>query len=715
MATETASLLVKLQADTDKYRADLAKSKAATLNLQKSANDSFSTIEKKGARSMQALGSSATLASSAVSRLAVSLGGLAGAATFVKIADDMTNLESRIRLTLRASEDYETIQNRLLAVANESRVSISDLGTLYARIAIPLQNLGATTDEVVGVTDALAKGLLISGASTAEAQSAILQFSQAMASGVLRGEEFNAVNEAAPVVMRKVAEQLGVTQGELRKMAEEGQLTASVVSGALLGSLESLNAEVANIQPTVAGSFVVFRNELAVAVGKLNEATGITAGLSSAILGASDAAKGLTEAFNTGEFSTGQQVLIGTASAAAALATVYATVRTATIALAVAQTALNAVMRANPLFLVAGVATAAAGAYFGLSAAADSAADSVAKLNKEQAKAKAVPDTQPGLKVTAPVMIGKATKAGGGGKSPAQQQREEADRYIGTLKREADTLGMTEAQMRRYELSQKNLTKTQRAAAEAQLAKIDAFEKEEEARKKREELGKQATGVIEGLRTPEEAQADDFAMQQQTLDAALEQKLISQQEYADATMRLNQQVADHERSLMDAKLAMTGKLFGDLGTIVAGFAGEQSAAAQAMFAVQKAFSIAQSIIAIQTGIAQAAAIPFPANLAAMASVAAATASIVSTIQGTNPSFDGGGFTGFGPRSGGVDGKGGFPAILHPNESVIDHTKGQRMGGGNTTVVQNIQTSDATSFMYSQRQISRRAKRGLATS
>jgi hypothetical protein len=104
-----------------------------------------------------------------------------------------------------------------------------------------------------------------------------------------------------------------------------------------------------------------------------------------------------------------------------------------------------------------------------------------------------------------------------------------------------------------------------------------------------------------------------------------------------------------------------------------------------MFAVSKAFSIAESIVAIQTGIAKAAANPWPANLAAMASVAAATSGIISTIASTNPSFEGGGFTGYGSRSGGIDGRGGFAAVLHPNETVIDHTK----GGGN--VVVNIMT------------------------
>ncbi len=131
--------------------------------------------------------------------------------------------------------------------------------------------------------------------------------------------------------------------------------------------------------------------------------------------------------------------------------------------------------------------------------------------------------------------------------------------------------------------------------------------------------------------------------------------------------------------------------------------GEQSAAYQTMFAVQKAFSIAQSMIAIQTGIAQAAALPFPANLGAMATVAAATANIVSSIMSiASPSFDGGGYTGNGSRTGGIDGKGGFWAIMHPQETVIDHTKlgssasTSASGGGNVTVNVSLNETSDTS-------------------
>ncbi len=115
--------------------------------------------------------------------------------------------------------------------------------------------------------------------------------------------------------------------------------------------------------------------------------------------------------------------------------------------------------------------------------------------------------------------------------------------------------------------------------------------------------------------------------------------------------------------------------------IAKNLAGEQSGIYKAMFAVSKAFAIADAIIKIQQGIAAAAANPWPMNLGAMASVAAATASIVSNIMSVRmASFEGGGSTPSGPRTGGIDGRGGFAAVLHPDEKVIDLKK-DRIGGG----------------------------------
>lgn len=126
-----------------------------------------------------------------------------------------------------------------------------------------------------------------------------------------------------------------------------------------------------------------------------------------------------------------------------------------------------------------------------------------------------------------------------------------------------------------------------------------------------------------------------YQEKQDMLDTALEQESITRQEYNDRNIALSGQYNNRELTLQqrhsDLMLQSGESLFGNLADAAKQFAGENSGIYRALFAIEKAFGIARSIIAIQTGIAEAAANPFPANLAAMASVAAATASIVSTI------------------------------------------------------------------------------------
>ena len=172
--------------------------------------------------------------------------------------------------------------------------------------------------------------------------------------------------------------------------------------------------------------------------------------------------------------------------------------------------------------------------------------------------------------------------------------------------------------------------------------------------------------------------------------AALEKKKEENNKNAQAAM-LNLQLQSGE--------SMATSAADSLRKIV----GEQSAAYQTMFAVQKAFSIQRAILAIKTGIASAWEAGWPNGAIYAAGVVAATGSLVSDIMSVaSPSFDGGGYTGNGSRSGGLDGKGGFWAMMHPQETVIDHTKSGSsasagsLNGGNITVNVSLQETSDTS-------------------
>ena len=159
----------------------------------------------------------------------------------------------------------------------------------------------------------------------------------------------------------------------------------------------------------------------------------------------------------------------------------------------------------------------------------------------------------------------------------------------------------------------------------------------------------------------------------------------------------------HQRAVMSATLLTQSQMFADLATITAGFAGEQSGVYKTMFAVSKAFAIADGALKLNMAIMNAMASgPFPWNLGAMASVAAAGANLMTQITSATASFEGGGYTGNGPRSGGIDGRGGFPAILHPKEVVTDLTRSRGSMGGPmlNVIVNNLPGQEAETRMSS---------------
>lgn len=183
--------------------------------------------------------------------------------------------------------------------------------------------------------------------------------------------------------------------------------------------------------------------------------------------------------------------------------------------------------------------------------------------------------------------------------------------------------------------------------------------------------------------------------------ALLQEKGLEETELAKA---IELQKTEALAGIRQTQLAGYASTFGAIGDLTKAFGGEQSGAYKAIFAVSKGFAVAESILAIQTSIAKATAIGFPANIPLISQAISQGAKIVSTIKGTAPSFEGGGFTGSGARTGGVDGKGGFNAVLHPNESVIDHARGGGQqpnqvyitinGDPNPEVVQQIQEAAA---------------------
>ena len=201
-----------------------------------------------------------------------------GAALSIKniigLADAMTQTEARLNLITGDLEKTAALQDQIMASANRSRASYQSTADAVAKMGIMAKDAFNNTDELVAFTELINKQFTIAGASVAGQEAAMMQLTQAMASGVLRGEELNSIFEQAPTIIQTIADHLGVSVGEIRAMAAEGQITAQVVKEAMLGSAKEINDQFNDMPYTFAQVWTMIQNILLEAFGPLIQVIG---------------------------------------------------------------------------------------------------------------------------------------------------------------------------------------------------------------------------------------------------------------------------------------------------------------------------------------------------------------------------------------------------------------------------------------------------------
>lgn len=219
------------------------------------------------------LGKTATAAGIAGRALAA-MGAALSIRQVTQWADEMTNLEGRLRLVTHGSSELHAIQSALLAISNETRTSYGGTADLYARLARSTKDLHATQSDLLAVTKAINQGFIVSGASAQESSAALIQLGQAFASGALRGDELRSVLEQAPRLAEAIANGLGVTVGKLRELGAEGKLTSKQVFDAIRSQAKPIEQEFAQMPKTIAQSITLAVNTLQQQVAGLNKVTG---------------------------------------------------------------------------------------------------------------------------------------------------------------------------------------------------------------------------------------------------------------------------------------------------------------------------------------------------------------------------------------------------------------------------------------------------------
>jgi tape measure domain-containing protein len=205
---------------------------------------------------------------------------LAGALAVGQIArwsDEWTSAGNRLALVTDSVREQERVQRQLFDTAQETRAEFGATVSLYTKVERNANQLGVTQAEVARITETVNKAFAVSGATAKESSQGIHQLGQALASGVLRGDEFNTISEAAPRLRDAIAEAAGVSIGELRKMAEAGELTAGLVSRAMLTASDAIDSEFDRMQITIGQSVQQLENSAIRWIGQTGEMTGASA------------------------------------------------------------------------------------------------------------------------------------------------------------------------------------------------------------------------------------------------------------------------------------------------------------------------------------------------------------------------------------------------------------------------------------------------------
>lgn len=266
---------------------------------------------------------------------AVVAGGVALVKNIMAAADQQSTLNTRLSMMTDSLEESAALQDRIYQAAQRSRGSYNNTADMVGKFGTLAPDAFNNNAEIVDFAEQINKHIALSGASGSAADGAILQLTQALGSGVLRGEELNSVLEQTPTIAQAIAEYMGTSVGEMRELASDGAITADVVKNALLATAEKTNARFEQMPMTFAQLWTSGLNAVQQAAMPVLQAI----------------AKGATLIHDN--WGTIAPVLAGVAAAAGVVAIALAAQAAATWIAKAANDGLVASLLANPLTWIA--------------------------------------------------------------------------------------------------------------------------------------------------------------------------------------------------------------------------------------------------------------------------------------------------------------------------------------------------------------------------
>lgn len=278
--TDVETLVLRLEANMRGYERSMNRAAANSQRTAQRIERHFESLESRLSTRFRRIGRAGVAAFGAIG---AAVGGAMVGRQLISVADTWTELSNQV-LSAEASLGRGIASLEQLAeVATSTRSDLNATVRLYTRTERAVADLGLTTNQTLRFTELLNRAFVAGGQSAQEQRSAILQLSQALASGQLMGEELRAIRENAPLVARAIADSMGVSIGALRDLGSEGRITADVVVRAMLEAGEEIDRQFEATQMTVSQAMTNLSTAFSQAVGESNEAAGGTNALAEAI------------------------------------------------------------------------------------------------------------------------------------------------------------------------------------------------------------------------------------------------------------------------------------------------------------------------------------------------------------------------------------------------------------------------------------------------
>ena len=268
-------LSIKITADLSGLNSALNQATSQLRGVGDRVRQAFSGVATETKTAATSAGTSITGLVTGIGVMAGVYAGVRSIQAFAHIADDAALATARIQGLTGSTEQTRVAQEALFEMSQRLQAGYGEAVSSFSRMLPAVKELGGGVAETTRLTEILLTTAKLSGASAAEASASAMQFAQALGSGTLQGDELRSILENNNTLARTLAEGLGVTIGELRKMGEQGKLTSDLVANTLLKGYDDIKSKAAELPDTVGGAWTQITNAFTLLVTSVSQGTGV--------------------------------------------------------------------------------------------------------------------------------------------------------------------------------------------------------------------------------------------------------------------------------------------------------------------------------------------------------------------------------------------------------------------------------------------------------